>query len=428
MRKWVLVLCILAVCSAVYAQQKYALVIGNGNYTALGKLRNPVNDAEDMAAALTGLGFSVDKVLDGDLERMEGAVMRLKNRLSVTKSSYGFLFYAGHGVQSGGANYLIPVSANIPGENFLRERALSVQVMLNELNDAGNEHNVVVLDACRDNPFSWGRNSSRGLTVIGNQPADSIVVYATSAGSVAQDGAGRNGLFTSHLLKNLRTPGMEVTEIFRRTGQDVIQASERKQIPAVYSQFFGSAYFSRPVVAQAPVVPNPPPVAAQPVMPQSPPANTQPETPQTENTQAAQNVEAPKIVVTPKQPAPAPLPAKAKSAALLPPVAYSFMNIAFGLGSYLQGDVPGGMIVTAGHAAAIGFLAWELSLSLSDSAAGVPGNIGIIAGVGSLAFGFVKPFLFNNRRLAAAIDGFDVALVSSGRSGSALAFTYTRSF
>jgi uncharacterized caspase-like protein len=187
-------------------QAKYALVIGNSNYTELGRLRNPVNDADDMAAALAELGFNVDKVLDGDLNTMESAVMRLKNRLSASANTYGFFFYAGHGVQSNGVNYLIPIGANIPGENYLRTRAVSVQTVLDELNDASNDLNVVVLDACRDNPFNWGRSGIRGLTVISAQPADSIVVYATSAGSIAQDGLGRNGLFTTSLLNNLRTP------------------------------------------------------------------------------------------------------------------------------------------------------------------------------------------------------------------------------
>jgi hypothetical protein len=251
-------------------------------------------------------------------------------------------------------------------------------------------------------------------------------VYATSAGSIAQDGVGRNGLFTSSLLNNIKTPGLEVTEIFRCTGQDVVIASDSKQIPAVYSQFFGSAYFSRPVVAQTPSPqPSPPPVVAQPVTPASP----QPETPQNETTQVAQNVEIPQIVITPSQPSPAPLPAKTKSASVTPPIAYSFMNLAFGLGSYLQGDYAGGAVVTSGYAAAIGFLAWELSMSISDTGAGIPGNIGIVAGIGTLAFGFIKPFLFNNnRRLASAIDNFDVALVSSEQSKSDLMLRYTHSF
>jgi hypothetical protein len=360
---------------------KYALVIGNGNYTALGKLKNPVNDAQDVAEALKELGFTVNTVLDGDLNTMENAVVKLKDSLSASPKSYGFLFYAGHGVQSNGVNYLIPVGANIPSAGFLRDRTVSVQAMLNELNDAGNELNVVVLDACRDNPFNWARSSSsRGLTVIENQPADSIVVYATSAGSTALDGEGRNGLFTTHLLNNLRTPGLEVKEIFNRTGEDVIAASNRQQVPAVYVQFFGNAYFDENAIA-------------------SPRA---------------------------ERPSPMPqisfFPATAKGA-----VKYGFMNMAFGLGSYIQGDIKGGVIVSAGYAASIGLIVWELSLSRADAMAGYVGPVGVAAGVGTLVFGFIKPLFFSdNRKQAAASGGFDIALVSNERGRSGMSLIYTK--
>ena len=298
MKKLLTVLLFSAVIAAPgFSQQKYALVIGNGAYTGTGmsRLANPVNDANDVTAALQGLGFTVDKVLDGNLDQMESAIMLLKNRLSVSKNSYGFFFYAGHGVQSGGSNYLIPVGASIPSENSLRERAVSVQFMLSELNDAGNDLNVVVLDACRDNPFSWARSGSRGLTVESNQPADSIIVYATSAGSTAADGTGRNGLFTSQLLKNLKTPGLEVKDIFNRTGADVSQASGRKQIPAIYSQFFGTAYLGALPAATASVPAPTPQPAPAPASQSAPAAAVQPSpTP------------APAV-----QPAPAPQPAPA---------------------------------------------------------------------------------------------------------------------
>jgi len=221
---------------------KFALVIGNANYTGLSPLANPVNDANDISAVLTHLGFTVDKVLNGNLEQMENAVLRLKDRLTKAENAYGFFFYAGHGVQSAGENFLIPVNANIPSENALRNRAMSVQMLLDDLNDAGNKLNVVVLDACRDNPFGWSRSGSRGLSIVSRQPADSIIVHATSAGQVASDGTGRNGLFTSQLLNNLATPGIEVKEIFNRTGQDVARVSNNQQIPAIYSQFFGTAF------------------------------------------------------------------------------------------------------------------------------------------------------------------------------------------
>jgi len=240
-------LLVFTIAASLPAQQntvppKFALVIGNGAYTNLGSLANPANDANDISAVLQGLGFTVDKIVNGDLDQMENAVIRLKNRLSTSEDSYGFFFYAGHGVQSGGENYLIPVDANIPDENFLRNRAVSVQAVLDELNDARNNLNVVVLDACRDNPFGWARSTSRGLAIITRQPADSIIVYSTSAGQTASDGTGRNGLFTSQLLNNLRDPSLEVAEVFRRTGADVSSVSNRRQVPAVYNQFFGTAY------------------------------------------------------------------------------------------------------------------------------------------------------------------------------------------
>jgi len=254
MKKQYSALLLLALCglAGVFAQEvapsgapppKFALVIGNGNYTGLSRLANPANDANDVAAALTELGFTVDTVLNGSLERMENAVTLLRERLSASADAYGFLFYAGHGVQSGGENYLIPVDANIPSESYLRNRALSVQVILDDLNEAGNSLNVVVLDACRDNPFGWGRGGAgRGLAMVTRQPAGSIIVYATSAGQQAADGEGRNGLFTGQLLNNLKDPSLEVKEVFNRTGADVSGASGNRQIPAVYSQFFGTAY------------------------------------------------------------------------------------------------------------------------------------------------------------------------------------------
>jgi hypothetical protein len=315
---------------------------------------------------------------------MENAVLKLKSLLSASRNSYGFLYFAGHGVQSNGVNYLIPVGANIPSAGFLRDRTISVQAMLNELNDAGNELNVMVLDACRDNPFNWARSGSRGLTVIENQPADSIVVYATSAGSISQDGEGRNGLFTTHLLNNLRTPGLEVKEIFNRTGEDVIAASNRQQIPAVYIQFFGNAYFD-------------------------------------DSASAAPRAERPQLI------APQPLPSQPKSAAGKP-INYSFMNLAFGLGSYLQGDIPGGVTVTGGYAASIALIAWELNLTRADAMAGYLGPFGVAAGVGTLVFGFVKPFIFNKGRLASASGDLDIALVSNERNKSSLSFRYTHSF
>ncbi|GHU21762.1 hypothetical protein FACS1894164_02780 [Spirochaetia bacterium] len=244
---------IVLIPAALSAQQKYALVIGNAAYTNTTRLNNPVNDANDMTAALTGLGFQVEKILNGTLDQMEQAVVRLTRQLSTNANAYGFFFYAGHGVQSNGENYLIPVDASIASESFLRSRALQVQAVLDELNTASNTLNIVVLDACRDNPFSWARSGTRGLNVVTGQPSGSIIVYATAAGKTALDGTGRNGLFTGELLKHLSTPGIDVEEVFKRTGAEVSRASENAQLPAIYSLFYGKAYLGGSV----PPVPQP---------------------------------------------------------------------------------------------------------------------------------------------------------------------------
>ena len=224
--------------AAIYSQSKYALVIGNSSYGKLGTLKNPVNDASDIAGSLEKTGFKVDLQKNKSLMVMEKALVNFKNRLSLDKGSVGFFYFAGHGIQSGGENYLIPAGADIEDEAFLKNKSMPLQSVLDNLSSAGNSLNIIVLDACRDNPFSWKRSSKRGLSVVGYQPPGSIIVYSTSAGKAASDGRGRNGLFTSELLKHLETPGIDVSEVFRRTGKGVSEATKGSQIPAVYNQFF----------------------------------------------------------------------------------------------------------------------------------------------------------------------------------------------
>lgn len=243
MKKILFILIFFIIITVIWAQDKYALVIGNAAYTGITELKNPVNDANDISNVLQKLGFNVEKLLDAELEQIESAMMRFKNKLSINNNSYGFFYYAGHGVQSNGENYLIPLKANIPSENHLRTRAFSVQTMMENINEAGNKLNIIVLDACRDNPFGWKRSGSRGLAMI-STPAGSIVVFATSANSTADDGNGRNGLFTGQLLKNLSTPGASVRDIFDRTGRDVLSVSGGKQRPEISISFFDTAYLN----------------------------------------------------------------------------------------------------------------------------------------------------------------------------------------
>ena len=396
MKKFIVLLFIILAAGSLFSQEndpaKYALVIGNGNYTGITRLNNPVNDANDMAAVLKSLGFDVDIVLNGRLDQMESAVLRLKNRLSVSRDAYGFLFYAGHGVQSNGENFLLPVDANIPSESFLRQRAVSVQAILDELNEAGNILNIFILDACRDNPFSWRRSGSRGLTMINNQPADSIIVYATSAGSTAADGTGRNGLFTSHLLDNLKIPGIEVSEVFRRTMGDVALASGNQQRPAVYNQFPGLAYLGD--------------------KPGESSALTASITPSPEY-QAAEVRES-----------------VLRNNNSISPVSYGFMNMAFGLGSYLQGDKTSGYVITGGYALSIGLIAWELAgLKYDDPLAGIPGTVGLGLAGATLVYGFIMPHIFNNNsKFATITERVNISLVSDNQHKNIFQVTYKHSF
>jgi len=221
--------------------QKYALVIGNSQYTGISRLGNPENDANDMEAALKGLGFTVVKVLNGNQEQMETAVLNFTRRLGNSRDTYGFFFYAGHGVQANGENFLIPVNADgISSGTQLRYRALSLQFILDNMSEAGNELNMVVLDACRDNPFGWARGGGRGLSVVSNAPSGSIVMYATGANSIASDGIGRNGLFTSQLLDNLKTKGLSVFEVFDKTMGDVIRLTNGTQHPELSLRYAGA--------------------------------------------------------------------------------------------------------------------------------------------------------------------------------------------
>ena len=243
MKKAALFLITLLSIQSIFAQEKFALIIGNANYSGISPLKNSVNDANDMESTLKTLGFNVDKVLDGNLEKMENAVNGFSSKLKNSPKSYGFFFYAGHGVQSNGENYLIPVNANnIQSEAQLRERTVSLGFIMEKLEDAKNVLNIIVLDACRDNPFSFSRSGTRGLSVVSHSPPGSITMYATSAGSVAADGTDKNGIFTSCLLNNLKLPNLEVYDVFRRTMRDVENATKNKQRPEIYNKFSGQAY------------------------------------------------------------------------------------------------------------------------------------------------------------------------------------------
>lgn len=209
-------------------ERRIALVIGNGAYKNA-PLRNPLNDARDMAAALRKLGFAVTLLENANQKSMEDAIRAFGQGLG--RGRVGLFYYAGHGLQVDGANYLIPVDASINAKSELKYVAVDAGRVLDLMEEAHNDLNVIVLDACRDNPFSRSvRGLSGGLSEM-NAPAGSIIGYATSPGKTAADGSGRNGVYTKHLLANLATPGIPINEVFMRTRIGVSQETREKQIP-----------------------------------------------------------------------------------------------------------------------------------------------------------------------------------------------------
>lgn len=225
-------------------EPRNALVIGNAAYSSLGTLRNPVNDATDVAKALEPLGFNVELLIDADLREMEDAVRALRNTLS-NEGGTGLFYYAGHGVQVDGANYLVPVSADLQSETDVRYKALNVGYVLGHMERANKDVNIIILDACRDNPFVANRSASmsRGLAQM-EGPAGSIIAYATAPGDVALDGTGSNGTYTRHLVEQLRTgEEIPIELFFKRVRIGVEEETGGQQIPWESSSLRGHFSF-----------------------------------------------------------------------------------------------------------------------------------------------------------------------------------------
>jgi hypothetical protein len=223
-------------------QPRTALVIGNGDYQNAPHLTNPVNDAGDMSAMLRGLGFEVIGGTNLGGEQMKKFIRQFGEKLA-QKGGVGLFYYAGHGLQSQGRNYLMPIEANLLREQTLEFDAVDVNRVLAEMDAAGNGFNVVILDACRNNPFarSW-RSGSDGLAQM-NAATGTFIAYATAPGRVAGDGRGRNGTYTAELLKQMKAPGLSIEETFKRVREGVMTATKNQQVPWESSSLVGSFYF-----------------------------------------------------------------------------------------------------------------------------------------------------------------------------------------
>jgi hypothetical protein len=231
------------------AAARCALVIGNGAYTGMPSLKNPANDAADMAAALKGLGFSVTLLVDANRKAINQAIVAFRESLARDQGSEGLFYFAGHGIQSKGVNYLIPSGAEIRSEADLEDEAVSFQRLLASLDEARNRVNLVVFDACRDNPLpATSRSLSRGLAVVSSAPPETVVLFSTGAGQTAADGEGRNSPFAAALLAHLGDEG-DIMATVKAVTRDVKETTNGAQIPYLYSSLTRDLLLNRAVAA-----------------------------------------------------------------------------------------------------------------------------------------------------------------------------------
>jgi uncharacterized protein (TIGR02145 family) len=255
-------LILFSLCKISLAQtdepKRLALVIGVKNYTHIPPLQNTLNDAHDMSATLKQKGFQVVELYDPQTKRqMQESIVDYFQLLQNNPNSAGMVFYSGHGMQVDGSNYLIPATANPQIKADLDDQCLNMDYVMRAIEQAGNPLNIFVLDACRNNPFrGFYRSGEQGLSMV-SSPKGSYIVFATKPGSVASDGTGSNGLFTSKLLKYLNAEGLNIEQVFKKVAADVAKESNDAQRPWIASDYTGDFYFTPGDGVISPVVTEP---------------------------------------------------------------------------------------------------------------------------------------------------------------------------
>jgi Caspase domain len=233
---WILASAVSVGAQATREEPRIALVIGNSAYPEA-PLRNPVNDVRAMAQALRGLRFTVLAYENATKRTMETAIVEFGQRLA--EGGVGTFYYAGHGLQVRGRNYLVPVDADIDSEAATRIAAVDLELVLEQMTEAKNGVDIAILDACRNNPFERRlRGASRGLAAV-DAARGTLVAYATAPGSVAADGDGKNGLYTEELLHALQVPGLKVEDVFKQVRINVARRSKGAQTPWESSSLTG---------------------------------------------------------------------------------------------------------------------------------------------------------------------------------------------
>lgn len=233
------------------SERRVALVIGNSDYKAA-PLKNPQNDANDVARKLRDLGFDVVERVNLKTSQIGRTLREFRSKL--TPGTVALVFYAGHGLQIKGENYLPTIDAEIEGEEDVPNQSMGVRQLLDLLDESKTSLNLVFLDACRNNPYARNfRSAGDGLARL-NAPSGTLISFATRPGSVAADGSGRNGLYTTHLLAAMDAPNLPVEQVLKKVVSAVRTESKGRQEPWMEGSIEGEFYFRREVVATAPAV------------------------------------------------------------------------------------------------------------------------------------------------------------------------------
>src|SRR5438477_3037450 len=248
-RRWTWALAALAAlaCLPGAAAERVALLIGNNNYGST-PLRNAVNDAHDLGEALKELGFQVIVRENASRRDMIDAIREFGQ--AIDGANTALFFYAGHAMQFKDRNYLIPIDAAMGSEDDITFFSVEIGQIFDRMDRARTKFNFIILDACRDNPFAASfKVSSQGLAQM-SSPTGTLIAYATAPGSVAADGFGRNGIYTKHILQNIRLPDIPVEIMFKRVREGVERETRRLQTPWDSSSLKGDFAFNNTPSAQ----------------------------------------------------------------------------------------------------------------------------------------------------------------------------------
>ena len=228
-------------------EKRLALIIGNSDYQGNAKLGNPINDAVAMAGVLKQVHFEVMLCENADQKTMKMKMDEFGEKLK--NFDIGLFYFAGHGLQVNGRNYLVPVDASLNAEQDVEYDCVDAGRILGKMESAGTQTNIIVLDACRNNPFerSWsGRSSDKGKGLaFMNAPSGSLIAYATSPGNTASDGKGEHGVYTEALLKYILVPGLQIEDVFKKVRETVENDTDKKQTPWESTSLKGEFYFKR---------------------------------------------------------------------------------------------------------------------------------------------------------------------------------------